>query len=81
MENFCFLKRARKELVGTAKSSYLQLAAYLGGPSLKLTRMYQYVTPYVEARRRERDIFEKSVGPNWTNPELAARIRFEEYFD
>mmetsp|Transcript_21596 Transcript_21596/g.60286 ORF Transcript_21596/g.60286 Transcript_21596/m.60286 type:complete len:82 (-) Transcript_21596:133-378(-) len=81
MEIFCFLKRARKELVGNARSTYLKLAAYLGGPSLKLFRMYQYVTPNIEAGFRVRDFFEKSVGPNRTHPELAARIRFEEYFD
>jgi len=32
MADFCFLKQTRKELIGTSKSTYLQLAAYMGVP-------------------------------------------------
>eukprot|EP00537_Pseudo-nitzschia_pungens_P005477 CAMPEP_0172362862 /NCGR_PEP_ID=MMETSP1060-20121228/6376_1 /TAXON_ID=37318 /ORGANISM="Pseudo-nitzschia pungens, Strain cf. cingulata" /LENGTH=491 /DNA_ID=CAMNT_0013085467 /DNA_START=51 /DNA_END=1523 /DNA_ORIENTATION=+ len=42
MEDFCFLKKTRKELIGPAKSSFVQLASYLGGPSIQTTRLYSY---------------------------------------
>ena len=80
MADFCFLTHARKELIGTSKSTYLQLAAFMGGPSMKLARMYQYVTPVVVKRGSDFDIFRTTVGSNWTHPELRARIQFEQYF-
>ena len=45
MADFCFLRHTRKELIGTTKSTYLQLAAYLGKHSEATARMYQYVPP------------------------------------
>ena len=30
MADFCFLTKARKELIGTSKSTYLELASYIG---------------------------------------------------
>lgn len=80
-EDFCFLTRTKKELIGTPVSTYLELAAFLAGPSLELTRLYQYVPSQVsEGYGSKLESFRKSVGANWTNPELRSRIRFEEYF-
>ena len=78
MEDFCFLKRAKKELVGTYKSSFVKLASYLGGPSIKLTRLYQYTT--FQSSKSDSGLTEhlKQFG-NWTHPELLSRIKFEFY--
>ncbi len=81
MEDFCFLRRTKKELIGNPASTYFELAAVLAGPSLKLTREYQYVTPELRNKTGSKlDEFRRSVGSNWTHPELRSRIRFEEYF-
>ena len=78
MTDFCFLKSARKELIGSSKSTYLELAAYLGGPSVTTVLMYQNVTSR-PSRGTRLDLFRSTVGSNWTHPELRARIRIEEY--
>jgi len=84
VEDFCFLKKARKELVGTAKSTFLMLAGFLGGPTMKVARFYQFVTDRVVEERKDMwmyNVFQRTVGDNWTNPELMKRIVFEQYFD
>jgi hypothetical protein len=78
MTDFCFLKSARKELIGSSMSTYLELAAYLGGPSVTTVLMYQNVTSR-PSRGTRLDLFRSTVGSNWTHPELRARIRIEEY--
>mmetsp|Transcript_37556 Transcript_37556/g.45342 ORF Transcript_37556/g.45342 Transcript_37556/m.45342 type:complete len:264 (+) Transcript_37556:511-1302(+) len=80
MADFCFLTHTRKELIGTSRSTFLQLAAYMGVPNMKLARMYQYVTPTVKNKTSSFDRFRFTLGSNWTHPELLARIRIEEYF-
>ena len=79
MEDFCFLKSAKKELVGAYKSSYVKLAAYFGGPSIIVSRLYQYTTRQVLKSNVSLNLHKQLWG-NWTNPELASRIKFEEYF-
>jgi hypothetical protein len=78
VEDFCFLKRAKKELVGTYKSSYVKFASYLGGPSIKLTRLYQYTT-YQSSTSDSGLTFRLKNFGNWTNPELLSRIKYEFY--
>jgi hypothetical protein len=78
MEDFCFLKSAQKELIGTSKSTYLALAAYLANDNMTVARMYQYVTPSIPATSL--GAFRETVGDNWTHPQLQSRIRFEEYY-
>lgn len=80
LEDFCFLQKTTKELIGTPISTYFSLAVFLAGPSLKLARFYQYVTPHRECGSQS-DRFKRTVGSNWTHPELRGRIRFEEYFE
>lgn len=80
MNDFCFLKRAKKELLGTSKSTYVKLASYLAGPSLKKTTLYQYVTFLLKEDARELATFQMEVGKNWTHPELRSRIQMKEYF-
>lgn len=70
MEDFCFLKSAKKEFVGPTKSTFTQMAALMGGPSMKNARLYSY-TP------EGRSVAIPSY--NWSHPELARRIHFEEY--
>ena len=80
MEDFCFLKNAKKELIGSSKSTFAQMAAYLAGPSLKMARLYQFVTDEL-ANSPELTTLQRQVGQEtWTHPELRSRIRFEEYF-
>jgi hypothetical protein len=78
VEDFCFLKRAKKELVGTYKSSFVKMASYLGGPSIKLTRLYQYSTFQSSKSSSGLTAHLEHLG-NWTHPELLSRIKFEFY--
>ena len=82
VEDFCFLTHTRKELIGSSKSTYMALAAYLAAPGLERARMYQFVTPRVAHRGggSSLEIFRATVGFNWTHPELRSRVQFEEYF-
>ncbi len=81
MEDFCFLTRTKKELIGTSSSTYFLLAAYLAGPSLELTRAYKFLSPEVKNDDGPSKLkgFRK-IGSVWTQRELQSRIMFEEYF-
>jgi hypothetical protein len=69
-EDFCFLMKAEKEIVGTATSSYVKWAGILGNATL--VRRYSVDSP---ATRR---ISQNFTMP-YTNPVLVSRIRFEQY--
>jgi hypothetical protein len=68
-EDFCFLLKVEKELVGFAKSSYVRWAGILGNASLE--RMYSVDSP---ATRR----ISQNLTLSYTNP-LLSRIRYETY--
>ena len=68
-EDFCFLLKVEKELVGFAKSSYVRWAGILGNASL--VRMYSVDSP---ATRR----ISQNLTLSYTNP-LLSRIRYETY--
>ncbi len=80
MNDFCFLKSARKELIGTSTSTYTVLASIMAGPSLKRATLYQYVADELVEDARDLTTFHNEVGTNWTHPELQSRIQFKEYF-
>jgi hypothetical protein len=69
-EDFCFLMKAAKEIVGTAKSTYVKWAGILGNATL--VRMYSVDSP---ATRR---ISQNFTMP-YTNPILVSRVRYEQY--
>ena len=67
VEDFCFLKRAKKEMVGTEISSFFVWAAYLGTAPV---RSY-FVADNSQAGK-------KSAYP-WNDPVLRSRYTYEEY--
>ena len=73
-EDFCFLMHAQREMVGTASSSYLQWAAYLGNPTK--ARAYSVDSP---SRRRRNGGETPFYSFNYTHPDLASRFSFELY--
>jgi hypothetical protein len=79
MHDFCFLKHAQKELVGTTRSTFVMWAAYLGNANI--TRLYTLDQKGLVGKDRGRD--EKSYierqNKTWTNPNLKARIHYELY--
>ncbi len=78
MEDFCFLKNAKKELIGSSRSTYCVFAAYLGGPSNQLTRLYQFISPEMKGKPHLQTF--RSMLGDFTNHELRSRMRFESYF-
>jgi hypothetical protein len=66
--DFCFLMHAQKELVGTAKSSFLIWAGLLGNATK--------VRAYTAMMSTGNSIFNHY---NYTHPELKSRFRFERY--
>ena len=68
-EDFCFLLKAEKELVGFAKSSYVRWAGILGNAAL--VRMYSVDSP---ATRR----ISQNLTIHYVNP-LLSRIHFERH--
>jgi hypothetical protein len=69
MEDFCFLKGAKKELVGVFSSSFVQWAAYLGNATI--SRMYQINFPEATIL----PLFHKG----YSHPELKSRLKLELY--
>lgn len=69
-EDFCFLKMAKKELVGMAKSTYVRWAGILGDANL--VRMYIVDSPVTRAKGHT-----LQVPFNLTNNLHLSRIRFE----
>ena len=76
MHDFCFLKNAKKELVGMHKSTYVRWAFQLSD-SVKLARFYSYDSPI--NRKYYGDSFFKATNVTYTHPWLASRSKFEVY--
>lgn len=68
-EDFCFLMSARKELVGSLLSTYVDWAAYLG--DTKRVNLYRVLSP--NTRARSFPLF------NWTHPKLKDRVYAKVY--
>lgn len=68
VQDFCFLLRARQELLGVAKSTYARWAAYLGDAE----RVQLYALDNVGSK----DFTEQTMRFPWTNPEFRRRIHF-----
>lgn len=71
VHDFCFLKRAQKELVGTGVSTFVAFAALLG--EAERVRIYAIDS---EATRKAG---KRSLSYNWTHPVLKQRFSFEVY--
>jgi hypothetical protein len=76
MQDFCFLVKAQKELVGNAISTYCKWAALLGDATI--ARLYITDRPYFHHLSKGYDLV-SFFGYNWTNPTLQRRIKFEVY--
>jgi hypothetical protein len=74
VQDFCFLKRTSKELIGNARSTYVFWAAVLGNASK--ARLYHVDT--FGLRERHPQFWDRFTYP-WSNPDLEKRIRFELY--
>lgn len=72
VQDFCFLMNTKKELVGTATSTFAVWAGLLGNSSL--VRLYSLDTP--ERRAIDVPLLFKY---NFTHPHLRSRIKFELY--
>jgi hypothetical protein len=68
VQDFCFLLRAKQELLGVAKSTYARWAAYLGDAE----RVQLYALDNVGSKA----FIQQTMRFPWTNPELKRRIQF-----
>lgn len=74
VEDFCFLKESKKELVGNARSTFVFWAGLLGTvPKVRLYHVDNW-----GLRNRHPNFYERFTF-NWTHPELKKRIQFELY--
>jgi hypothetical protein len=69
VQDFCFLKRAQKEMAGSEISSFFVWASYLGKAPV---RSY-FVTDNRQAGKKS--------SYSWKNPDLKSRYTYEEYND
>lgn len=74
VQDFCFLKNTKKELVGNARSTFVFWAALLG--QMESARLY-HVDNW-GLRQRHSNFYERFTY-NWTHPELKDRVKFELY--
>ena len=70
-EDFCFLAKASKEIIGTTRSTYAYWAGIIG--DAKKVRLYSIDTP--QTRRAGKHYYSY----NYTNPELNERFSYENY--
>jgi hypothetical protein len=80
MEDFCFLKETKKELVGMVMSSYVRMASILGNANM--ARLYIVDSPLMRNAHKTDNIAEKfnfTKNHHLTNPKFLSRIRFEVY--
>jgi hypothetical protein len=68
VQDFCFLLRARQELMGVAKSTYARWAAYLGDA--------ERVQLYALDNAGSQEFIRHTMQFPWTHPELKRGIRF-----
>jgi hypothetical protein len=76
VQDFCFLKQTQKELVGSARSTFVMWAALLGDS--QKARMYHVDNRGL--RNRHPDFWERFTY-NFTHPRLRDRLIFELYRD
>lgn len=74
VEDFCFLKQAQKEVVGSARSTFVFWAALLG--NARRARMYHVDNNGLRARHAD---FWERFSYNFTHPDLRDRFSFELY--
>jgi hypothetical protein len=74
VQDFCFLKQAQKELVGSARSTFVLWAALLG--NAQTARLYHVDNRGLRARHPD---FWERFTHNFTHPRLRDRIFFELY--
>jgi hypothetical protein len=78
LEDFCFLKRAQKEMVGSSMSTFARWAAILGNAQ----RVQLYVTDAPGMWMKKKRKFSKPISSillddnfTWTNPKVLSRIQ------
>ena len=70
-EDFCFLLKAQKEMIGTRKSTYALWAGIIG--DAKRVRLYMLETPRTKSQGKHYHSY------NFTNLKLSERISYENY--
>ena len=76
VEDFCFLAKAQREVIGNVVSSYARWAAILGNAST--ARLYILDTSGLRQHTKNNGLL-RTLGFNWTNPTLQSRVKFEVY--
>eukprot|EP00934_Nitzschia_sp_Nitz4_P007066 Nitzschia sp. Nitz4//scaffold147_size54853//19180//20409//NITZ4_006614-RA/size54853-processed-gene-0.21-mRNA-1//-1//CDS//3329536684//7056//frame0 len=74
MQDFCFLRSSKRELAGSARSTFVLWAALLG--NMNPARLYHVDN---EGLRQRHPDYWKRFTYNFTHPALRDRIRFELY--
>jgi hypothetical protein len=74
VQDFCFLMKTERELVGNARSTFVFWAALLG--SAHRIRLYHVNN---HGLRKKHPNFLERFTYNWTNTELQERVHFELY--
>lgn len=75
VNDFCFLQSTRRELVGSAKSTFIMWAGFLSYSTLLPVRLYSINS----AATRRRHGKNWMVFYNWTHPSLRERFSYEGY--
>ena len=68
VQDFCFLLRAKQELIGVAKSTYARWAAYLG--TAERVQLYALDNP------GSKEFIQQTMKYPWKNSELKRRIQW-----
>ena len=78
VQDFCFLSKATKELVGVAKSTYVRWAGYLSPPS---TTTNVKVRLYAIARDQQNldHISKRQWNYTWTHPQLKSKLHLQVF--
>ena len=75
VQDFCFLSKATKELVGVAKSTYVRWAGYLSPSTTNVVRLYAI------ARDQQNldHISRRQWNYTWTHPKLKDRLHLQVF--
>jgi hypothetical protein len=71
VQDFCFLLRAKQELIGVAKSTYARWAAYLGDA--------EKVQLYAVDNRGSQEFIQQTMNYPWKHPDIQRRIQWPVY--
>jgi hypothetical protein len=74
VQGFCFLKKAQKELVGSAVSTFVRWAAFLG--DAKRVQLYILDSRKMRSIDTKKPLLAELKQFKWSNPILESRVQF-----